>query len=250
MLYKIKNKKVKIILKDETIELPSELKEQINENFEKMKKTGANIWNGEILCVSKYNIEEDEIKIVCKKSDYAHYLYGERIGCPSQYECKNISAGCLLETIDGYYVVGELDEKTSYPTMLQVTGGGIDKKDIFNGNIDVENTIKREAMEELKINLNNKENILYNGISYVYISGDNEQPGVQLFAKAKIKTTTEEMNKYFEEYYKYLKENNLEIEFGRLHFLKKENALEELEKLSNPRRNYLIPLLQMDSKGV
>ena len=38
MLYKIKNKKVKIILKDETIELPSELKEQINENFEKMKK--------------------------------------------------------------------------------------------------------------------------------------------------------------------------------------------------------------------
>ncbi len=105
-------------------------------------------------------------------------------------------------------------------------------------------------MEELKINLNNKENILYNGISYLYILGVNEQPGIQLFAKAKIKMTTEEMKKYFEEYYKYLKENNLEIEFGRLHFLKKENALEELEKLSNPRRNYLIPLLQMDSKGV
>ena len=65
-------------------------------------------------------------------------------GCPSQYECKNISAGCLLETIDGYYIVGKLDGKTSYPTMLQVTGGGIDKKDIFNGNIDVENTIKEK----------------------------------------------------------------------------------------------------------
>lgn len=63
--------------------------------------------------------------------------------------------------------------------MLQVTGGGIDQKDIFGENIDVEKTIKREAMEELKINLNDKESILY---------------------------------------------------------------------LSNPRRNYLIPLLQIDSK--
>lgn len=52
----------------------------------------------------------------------------------------------MLETIDGYYVVGELDENTSYPTMLQVTGGGIDLKDIYDENIDVDNTIKREAM--------------------------------------------------------------------------------------------------------
>lgn len=101
-----------------------------------------------------------------------------------EYECKNLSAGCLLETIDGYYIVGELDENTSYPTMLQVTGGGIDQKDIFGENIDVEKTIKREAMEELKINLNDEESILYNRMSYLYVSEDNEQPGVQLFSKA------------------------------------------------------------------
>ena len=35
--------------------------------------------------------------------------------------------------------------------------------------------------------------------------------------------TAEEVGKYFESYYKYLKENNLEVEFGKLHFLKKEN---------------------------
>lgn len=34
--------------------------------------------------------------------------------------------------------------------MLQVTGGGIEPNDIFDENIDVEKTIKREAMEELK----------------------------------------------------------------------------------------------------
>ena len=107
MLYKIENKKMQTILKNETIELPIKLKEKINETFENMKQTGANIWNGEVLCVSECNIEEDKVEIICKKSNYAHYLYGEKNGCPKQYECKNLSAGCLIETIDGYYIVGE-----------------------------------------------------------------------------------------------------------------------------------------------
>ncbi len=81
--------------------------------------------------------------------------------------------------------------------MLQVTGGGIDKKDIVGE-----------------------------------------------------KMTAEEVRKYFESYYKYLKENNLEREFKTLHFLKKENAIEELKKLNNPKRSYLNPLLEMDMKKV
>lgn len=249
MIYKIENKKVQVILKNENIELPIKLKDKINENFENMKKQGANIWNGEVLCVSEFNIEDDKVKIICKKSDYAHYLYGERIGCPNEYECKNLSAGCLLETIDGYYIVGELDDNTSYPTMLQVTGGGIDKKDIIGENIEIEQTIIREAREELNIDLKDKKSILYNKISYMYVSENNEQPGVQLFSKAKIKMTVKEIQNYFNNYYKYLKENNLEVEFKKLHFFKKENAVKELKELKNPKRNYLIPLLKIDMKG-
>lgn len=66
MIYEIENKKMKITLKDEIIELPIKLKEKINENFENMKKTGANIWNGEVLCVSECNIEDDKVEIICK----------------------------------------------------------------------------------------------------------------------------------------------------------------------------------------
>ena len=62
--------------------------------------------------------------------------------------------------------------------------------------------------------------------------------------------TANEIREYFNTYYKYLKENNLEIEFKKLHFLKKKNAIEELKKLNNPKRNYLIPLLQMDMKEI
>lgn len=243
MIYNIENKNVKVILKDEIIELPEELKEKIRENFENILKTGVNVWDGEVLCVSDCNLKENEVEIICKKSSYSHYLYGERIGCQKEYECKNLSAGCLIETIDGYYVVGELDDTTSYPGMLQTTGGGVDKKDIKNGSIDIEQTIKREAIEELNINLDDKNIVLDNKLSYIYISEENEQPGIQVFSKAKVKMTANEMENYFNEYYKYLKENNLELEFKKLFFVKIENATEELSKLKNKRRNYLLPLV-------
>ena len=250
MIHKIQDKKIQVVFNNEIIDLPIKLKEEINENFEKIKNTSINIQNGEVLCVSECNIGDDKVEIICKKSDYTHYLYGERIGCPRKYECKNLSAGCLLETIDGYYIVGELDNNTSYPTMLQVAGGNIDKKDIINGKIDIEQTIKREALEELKIDLNDTDNVLFNKMSYIYVSEKDEQPGVQLFSKTKTKMSVEEIKNHFERYYSYLKENNLEIEFKKLHFLNKTNAIRELEKLNNPKRNYLMPLLQMDMKGI
>lgn len=246
MIYDIRNKKLDIILENEIITLPIELKEKINKHFKKIKSNGANIWNGEIFCVTKCSINEENIELICKKSDYAHYLYGERIGLSKEYECKNLSAGCLIETLDDFYIIGELDNSTSFPTMLQVTGGNIDKEDIYEKNIDIFKTIIRETKEELNLDLNDKENVLSNEISYIYISEASEQPGIVLFSKVKIKMTANEMKKYFEQYYNYLIENKLEIEFSKLHFIKKENAIDELKRLNNPKRNYLLPLLKLD----
>jgi len=243
MIHEIKNKEIRVILKNEKIELTKELRKKIDENFENIKKSGANIWNGEVFCIAENKISENKVEIIVKKSDYAHYLYGERIGLPEEYCCRNLSAGALLETKDNYYVVGELDLKASYPKVLQVTGGNIDKKDIENNNIDIVQTIKRETLEELNIKLSNTGN----EIAYMYVTEKDEQPGVQIFSKAHINMTAKEMEKYFEEYNEYLRKNDLEVEFGKIHLLKKETAVEEIENLKNPRRNYLLPLIKADS---
>lgn len=249
MLYIIEDKNISIKLLDEKIKIPQELRIKINENFQKIKNEGANIWNGEILCVAKNHIDNNELNIICKKSDFAHYLYGEKIGLPDQYCCRNLSAGCLLETIDGYLVLEELDETVAYPHVLQIPGGNIDKADIIDYNINIENTIIRETLEEININLKDEKQIIYHKIKYMYISEENEQPGVQLLSKAKINMSKEDLKKYFEQYYQYLKRNNLELEVKRLHFLKKEKALEEYEKLNNPKREYLVHLIEADVKN-
>jgi len=246
MIYDIRNKEVTIIVKDEKLKLPNDLQDKINENFENLQRLGRNVWNGEVLCVSECNIDKDVVEIVCKKSNYAHYLYGEEIGCEKKYECKNLSAGALIETADGYYMIGELDDMTSYPGMLQVTGGGVDKRDIIEGKINVEYTIMREAREELNFDFKDKEMFLYEGLSYMYITEEDEQPGVQIFAKVKTKMIRDEFKKHFENYYKYLSENNMELELKKLYFLEKEKAVLELNKFSNPKRKYLEPLIKID----
>ena len=40
----------------------------------------------------------------------------------------------------------------------------------------------------------------------------------------------------------------MEVEFGKIHFIRKDRTAEELENLKNPKRNYLKSLLEIDSK--
>ena len=248
MIKNIDNTNIEVIVKDEKIELPEEIQKGIEEHWSKAKMQNTNIWNGELMCVSDCEIANDEIIIICKKSDYAHYLYDERVGLSKEYGCSSLVAGCLLETSDNYYVVGELAENTSYPGCMQISGGSADATDISNGKINIFNTITRECEEELNIQLQNKQQVEQYEIKYIKLPTDKFHTYI-LFAKGKLKMDSVQMKKHYDEYLKYLKDNNLEIEFGKIHFIKKGRTNEELDKLENPKREYLKELLEIDSEN-
>ncbi len=63
-------------------------------------------------------------------------------------------------------------------------------------------------------------------------------------AVGSIDKTKDELNQHFREYKEFLIRNNLEIEFNKLVFIKKENAVQELDKLSNYKRPYLRDLIE------
>ena len=126
MFIGIENKEIIVNYQDEYISLPDEIQKKIDSKWSEIIKENPNLWDGDISCVYNVEIEENIIKVQCKKSKYSHYLYQERVGLPKEYECRNISAGSLMETSDGYFVLGELDKNTSYPTVLQVPGGNVD----------------------------------------------------------------------------------------------------------------------------
>lgn len=249
MIKNIENQKLIITYEDTKVVLPKEIREKIDNNWNEFIHQNPNLWNGDVTRVSKYFENNNEIHIFCQKTDYAHYLYEERKGLPLEFACVNISAGCLLETTDEYYVIGELDEKMSYPHMLQVSGGNVDKMDMEHGIVDIMKTISREVMEEINIDLNNPSQISNLLLKYIYNSENGEQPKVQIFAKARLNMTAEEMKVHYNNYFEYLIKNKLELEFGRIHLIDKSKAIERLEKIDNPKRDYLIPLIKMDLLG-
>ena len=227
--------------------MPEDIQKKIDEHWEKVIEENPNLWNGDVTCISEYFEDDTNIKIVCQKSNYAHYIYDERVGLPQEYACVNFSAGAWLVTLDGFYVVGELAEITSYPYCLQSPGGNVEEKDISGKSGNIINAIKREVQEEINIDLDNKNQVKQSKLKYIYIP-EGKVHGYKIYAKVILNMTAEEMEKHFEEYFKYLQKNNLEIEFGKIHLLKKEEALQKLQEMQNPQREYLQPLIKIDSK--
>ena len=248
MIKRIENKNIIASMNAEKFELPQDIKEKIKIFWDKVIAESPNLWDGEITCVGSYKESEKEIEIVCQRSNYSHYLYDERKGLPKEYACLNLSAGCLLETSDNYYIVGELIEGSSYPHCMQVTGGNIDKNDIKDGKVDILNTIRREVKEEVNIDLDDENFVENYELKYVSVPDDVAHTYL-IFAKGKLKMTAGEMSECYDNYLRYLRDNNLEVEFEKIHFIHKEKVKEELERLTNPRREYLLDLLTEDSKS-
>ena len=138
------NKKIEVVKIDEPVNLPPEIQKQIEEFWEKQIQANPHLFNGEVWTVTKCEELPDRIRMCIQKSNYAHYLYDERVGLEGNLACYNLNCGILLETIDGYYIVGEMASTTSYPRCLQISGGNLDQNDIkSNGEVGIQHNIAR-----------------------------------------------------------------------------------------------------------
>ena len=132
-----------------------------------------------------------------------------------------------------YFVRAERDDDFGKATLIETAGGGVEVGE------ELQTAIQRELKEELNLNL---EDIDY---KIEFMEYPNETRNAYGFiAIGKINQTKDELKRYFEEYKEYLLKNDLEVEFNKLIFLKKENAIQELDDLPNYKRQYLRDLIK------
>lgn len=242
------NKKIEIIKEDGIFQIPEDLKKQIQEFWKEQIKENPYLFNGETWNVVKKEETENAIKLYIQKTDYAHYLFDERVGIEGKYSCYNLHAGILLETKDNYYIVGEMSETTSYPKGLQISGGNVDKNDItLEGKINIEGAIARELKEELNIELYDKKIVEEYHIQYMEIP-EGKRHSYGPIMKGKINISAQEMQKRYNNYKEQLEQKGEQAEFSKLYFIPKEQALQFLKNLENPKRPYLESLIELDSK--
>ena len=232
-------KPINLVYTGQNINLPKSLKDKIEDFWSKAILETPTLYNGEDFAVEEVIEAENEIIIKVSKTNYAHYLYDERIGIDDEkYRCICPWSGILLLTNDNYWVFGQASEKTSFPNGFQLSGGGIDKKDITGSNIDLIQNLKRELKEEVNLNLNE---INY---KFQYIEYPNTKRNAYGFiAVGKLNMSKNELQNHFKQYKEFLEKNNLEVEFNNLIFIKRGNAVQELDTYNNPKRNYLRELI-------
>lgn len=238
MIKKI-TKSINLEYTGQNINLPKDLNDKIKIFWSKAIIETPTLYNGEDYAVEDVTEKENEIIMKVSKTNYAHYLYDERIGIDDEkYRCICPWSGILLLTNDNYWVFGQASEKTSFPNGFQISGGGIDKKDIYNSKIDLTQNLKRELKEEMNLNL---DEIKY---EFQYIEyPDDKRNAYGFIAIGYLNMTKNELQNHFKQYKEFLEKNNLEVEFNNLIFLKRGNAVQELDTYNNSKRNYLRELI-------
>ena len=126
-------------------------------------------------------INEDIVEIAkkLKERNYNIYVLSKNMAKETYEYFKNIDFFKVCNGIvisshdsDGYYIVGELANNTSYPHCLQIPGGSCDDNDIMNGKINIFNTIQREVQEELNINLQDISQVEQYKIKYINLPSE------------------------------------------------------------------------------
>ena len=232
-------KNFKLLYDDRVIDLPEDLKEKIKIFWKQCVEENPTLYNGDDYVVEKYEENEDEIVMHVVKSTFSHYLYDERVGIEDEiYRSITPWSGILLLTNDNFWVCGQMNKTTSYPEGFQIPGGGFDKKEFIGTHIDLVQNLKRELKEEVNLNLDDVD------YEFKYIECPTKKRNVYGFlAIGNINMSKNELLNHFEDYKKYLEDNNLEVEFDNLVFFRKGNAVNELDSYNNPKRPYLRELL-------
>lgn len=221
--------------------IPDNVKKEIGIFWKNLVSDNPSLFNGENHTVESVTEFDDHIEMKVVRTNYATYLYNERVGIDDdKFKIIHLWSGILFETNDNYLVLGEMGDNTSVPKWLQLTGGGTSDEDIVDDIIDIDGNLKREVKEELNIDL---DTIKY---EMKYLECPSEVRSVYGFlAVGKINMNKEELNQHFERYKDYLEKNGMEQEFSKLVFLHKNTALDEFDRLDNPKREYLRELLEM-----
>lgn len=241
------NKKIQII-KKKKLNISDEIKNKIDVFWKEQVKRNPHLFNGEVWSVSNFEEVQDRIIITIQKTNYAHYLFDERVGLEGNNGCYNLNCGILLETKDGYYVIGEMADSTSYPRGLQISGGNLDQNDINpDGKVDIINNVSRELKEELNIDLLDSNLVTEYQMKYME-KPQGRRHAYTLMMKGKLMITSSQMKERYKEYKEKLEKDGEDVEFKKIHFIRKANALQELSNLENPKRPYLKDLIDLDSR--
>ena len=125
----------------------------IESYFARLQRERSGVWNGRVLLLHRYAIEQGTLRGACFETDYASFSAwrGWKFPDPSVY---NVFAAAALRSADGAFLVGEMASTTANAGLITFPCGTPEPADVdASGRLDLAGNLGRELLEETGIGI-------------------------------------------------------------------------------------------------
>jgi hypothetical protein len=129
----------------------AERRDEIAAHFSKLQRKRSGVWNGRVLLMHRYAVEDRVLRGACFETDYAPLCAWRDWQFPDATVYNFFTAAALLAA-DGAYLVGEMAPHTATAGLRYFPCGTPEPDDIdARGRFDLEDNLRRELLEETGI---------------------------------------------------------------------------------------------------
>jgi|SRR6185369_3136842 len=244
------SKKIIVRFSNHDVQLPEEIQSKIDAYWEELLASGKTYKRGEVFTVTQKEVTEEAINILVEKTDYAHYLYCQNVESLAENGVHIIHTAVLVETLDDYFIFGEMGPQTSRYGTIQLCGGGIDNDDLRGEYFDFKHNISKELKEELDINVSDTIRVSFFDEAYLKEGGPTDK--MTVIYRVVLSETRDGFLKKYAAFVERLKDMGEEPEFGKIIALKNEKSEFESFFSQNDRKfdEYMNPLFEFIGRGL
>jgi 8-oxo-dGTP pyrophosphatase MutT (NUDIX family) len=143
--------RVEIVLEPWSWPFAAARRDEIDRHFAALQRQRSGIWNGRILLMHRWAIDDRVLRGACFESDYASLCAWRDWNHPDR-GVHNFFAAAALRSSDGAYLVGEMAGDTAAAGLLNFPCGTPEPDDIdAHGRFDIGANLGRELLEETGI---------------------------------------------------------------------------------------------------
>ena len=125
---------------------------EIDAHFAARKERQPALWNGRVLLLKDYRIEDGLLSGSSFETDFGSFVAWRDWNFPDP-DVFNVFAMAAVRGADGGYLLGEMGDHTASAGFLYFPCGTPDPKDVADGLLDLGGSAARELLEETGINV-------------------------------------------------------------------------------------------------
>lgn len=209
------------------IRLDSYLESKVCRAWESFVQKHQGYWDGYLLAVVNFDFEMNFIEIGVAR--YSWLIYSKT---HDDLDIRSLFVSILFKTQDDYYVVLKNNHGK-----INIIGGVVEPGDLEGAEFHPEVCLKRELLEELKLDLNNQEHVLEYHMKYLKTPNPGRNYGIVYTGV--LNFTKDELLQYF-----YNIKTDLDQEINKLLVLSGKEVLSL--QLSDGDISYLVELIKFE----